>query len=135
MYKILISTHGTLASSFVDTLRLFVSQADNVEAVDLSDKSIYLFENELQQKIEKIDQPILVMTDLYQGTPFKSCFHLLANREDVKIIANMNFAGLLTASVHSQDKELDDVVEEIMSTNQLVTTNTLLDIELSDEDE
>lgn len=74
MYHIVISSHGSLSDGFLDTLRYFTKDLEQVHSIALRDKSVYDYQQEVHELIEKLEGDVLVMVDLFQGTPFKTFY-------------------------------------------------------------
>ncbi|MCO7124685.1 hypothetical protein NIE88_02685 [Sporolactobacillus shoreicorticis] len=114
MYHIILTSHGKLADGILDTLHYFTGDLSHVSSVCLADKSIYDFEKEAKDLVNHLQGDILVLTDIFNGTPFKTFFTLLNDHESSAIISNITFPTALAAVV-SDTGSLDDVLPQIMA--------------------
>lgn len=120
MIKVLLLTHGNLARSFYETLSQFLGDCIDVEFFCL-DEDIHSFQKQVWASV--IDSPvedILVMTDLFGGTPFNTVAALLPTARTrgkrVEIITGINLPMLLDVvpNIASYSlKELKDTAYEI----------------------
>jgi PTS system mannose-specific IIA component len=99
MVKVLILTHGNLAGSLDETLGLFLNDRKGLESIGL-DVDTERFKALVRKAI--IDSPekeILVMIDLFGGTPFNVVASLLsqakANGKRVEVITGVNLPMIL----------------------------------------
>ncbi|MGG5318489.1 PTS sugar transporter subunit IIA [Enterococcus sp. AZ072] len=117
MFKIIIVTHGSLASGFADTLEYFLPEERAVTAIDLGGKSLTAFEAEITEAINGTELPILALVDLFQGTPFKTVYGQLVHRPGSQVVSNANFGSVLTAAMN-RNNPLSEVMEEILAAGQ-----------------
>lgn len=117
MYKIIIVTHGSLASGFADTLEYFLPEEQAVTAIDLGNKSLTVFEEEIIEAINGTELPILALVDLFQGTPFKTVYGQLVKSPGSQVISNVNFGSVLTAAMN-RSRPLSEVIKEILAAGQ-----------------
>lgn len=70
MKKILIMTHGELASGFAHTLKMIVGDIADVEALSAYTTPGYDLEKEIKKVMDALseDDELLVVTDLYGGS-------------------------------------------------------------------
>ncbi|TPR56873.1 PTS sugar transporter subunit IIA [Enterococcus sp. OL5] len=135
MTNIIITSHGNYAEGIKDTLTYFSGDLSNVYTVCLADKSVYDFQSECQRLLTNCEGEIVVLTDLYQGTPFKTFLTLLLGRKDAFIISNVGFSQSLTA-ILSKERDLKTVVAEVTKASNIELTDVSnIHVEISDEDE
>lgn len=135
MTNIIITSHGNYAEGILETLKHFSADFTNVHTVCLADKSVYDFQAECQEILAKCQGEIVVLTDFYQGTPFKTFFTFLLGRADSFIVSNVGFTHALTA-VLNKEKNMKEIVAEIVNAGSIELTDVAnIQVEVSDEDE
>lgn len=103
MYKLMIVTHGPLASSFKETLKMFTSDVDDIHAIGLTESGVEEFKSnviEVTEKCYEEGKELLVLVDLFGGTPFNvSMLEIKSKYKNVEIIAGINLPLLIEASL------------------------------------
>lgn len=98
MIGIVVAAHGMLAQSFVETVQIFAGETPNVVSANLSPESgPEMFIDDLKDKAEAVDQGqgVLILVDLYGGTPGNSALRLLSNKENWVTVTGINLTMLL----------------------------------------
>jgi len=134
MLNIVLASHGNYAQGIYETMKYFTNELSHISFVNLEDKSIYDFEEEIDKLLTQFTGEILVLCDLYQGTPFKTFFSKLYGRKDAAIISNISFYNALVVSI-DKNLSLDDAIKMISNSNQIEIKKMDSIIGLSEEDE
>lgn len=96
MSKLLLLSHSNLSESFYHTLELIMGKLDDrVSYITLPyGANINQYEKEIEEKIhEAKDEGILILTDLFGGSPFMistKVFGKLQNQIQIEIVTGMN---------------------------------------------
>lgn len=77
MVKILVLTHGSLAQSLYDTLGMFFTSRQGVSTLSLGEDMSDFKERVKAELLQTPAKEILVLTDLFGGTPFNTAAALL----------------------------------------------------------
>jgi PTS system mannose-specific IIA component len=121
MYNILLLSHGSLAEEFKETLGLFMSNNDYVYAIGLKDKGIEKFNHEVCDVVKKIydeDKGILILTDLYGGSPFNMAINKIKPQyRNVEVLAGLNLPMLVEARL-MEGNTLKETVDSIIENKQ-----------------
>lgn len=116
MYNLMIVTHGPLASALKETLKMFTSDVEDVYAVGLTETGVEEFKekvNEALKECYKEGNELLVLVDLFGGTPFNvSMLDIKSKYKNVEIIAGANLPLVIEASL-SRSSNLSDVIETL----------------------
>lgn len=134
MYHIIISSHGNLSNGFLDTLKYFKKEVPNIHSIILGDKSVYDYQEEVRTLIASLEGEILVLVDLFQGTPFKTFFLELHGKQDAVIISNIAFPQVLTAAV-MQESRLSEAVPLIEHASEVTVTSCSSIVSLATEED
>lgn len=112
--NLIIASHGTLCEGLADTFHMLASSEVPITTVSLNDTGIDDFRRRLVAEVEKSKNTAktLILTDLYGGTPFNESFALyLADPENLRVVAGVNFPMLVEAGMAAQDSDnLDEIV-------------------------
>lgn len=72
MGKVIVVTHGGLAESFYETAGMFIAERSGLTVLGLG-VDLEKFKNELRAAvIESEETELLILADLFGGTPFNS---------------------------------------------------------------
>lgn len=118
MYNLLIATHGTLAEALKETLKMFTSNVDDVYTVGLTEAGVEDFNIKVLETIDKCyeeNKGLLVLVDLFGGTPFNTSMLKIKNKyENVEILTGVNLPLLIEATL-MKDNDLSSVIEDLKS--------------------
>lgn len=137
MYKIIIVTHGPLASAFKETLKMFTNEIEDVYPVALTEVGVEKFKEKLNETLSECyeeEKGILVLADIFGGTPFNTAMlEIKAKYPNVQIITGINLPLLIEATLlRSGDlKEIIDTLKESAKDGIMVPPST----EFSEDDE
>lgn len=105
MIGIIISGHAQFASGITSSLEMIAGKQDHYHVID------FLEENPLEQISEDIENAIIelkkecegviIYTDLFGGTPFKTALMLAQSHDNVGVMAGTNL-GMLIDGVFSR---------------------------------
>lgn len=119
MYKIVLASHGNFANGMLDTINFFTKDTENVYKVILDESGIDNFQNKIISIFNEIsDSNVLILVDLFHGTPFNVCTNNigLINRE-VDIVAGVNIPIFLDALLNSTSLSVSEEIENIKNMN------------------
>ncbi len=111
MVGLLLVSHGTIAESFLEVSLEIVGPVKGVQVVSLAEP---IDEEKVMEDIRKarkeIDQGdgILILTDMFGGTPANLCFSLLEDPR-VEVLTGMNLPMILQILSSLQDAGLAEL--------------------------
>lgn len=117
MYKIIVFTHGELSRSLKETAELISGPAENVETYGITlgcDTNMVLEDVKVSiETASKNNLPVLVLTDLYFGTPFNLLMSLMSSH-NFSHVTGVNLPMLLEAiSMQDDDIPMDDLAADL----------------------
>ncbi|WP_430876298.1 PTS sugar transporter subunit IIA [Gilliamella sp. G0441] len=117
MIAVLVSTHGTMANSLIETAEMICGKQTQCEAVPfLMGQSLDDFQQQIEQKLAmltKSGSAILCLVDLKGGTPFNTLVKLIPNYPTMEIITGVNIPMLLTTFMLRSDiNNLNELIPE-----------------------
>lgn len=116
-YTLLLMSHGNLAKEMVQSAEMIVGKIDNIEAVSLlPGMPLDEFMGEAEEVIKKSGEKVIILVDLFGGTP-GNVATILKNKYDVACICGLNLAILLEAVLKREfntDSDINSIVEELI---------------------
>lgn len=113
MVNILLLSHGRLSEEFLNTIKLIMGEQQGVHALGLgASESIEDFMNRIIAEYSKLNNGdgILVLTDLYGGTPTNAAIYGLLNKYDnLEILTGLNLPILLDAIIR-RNQPMDELI-------------------------
>ncbi len=117
MFPIIVISHGALATSLLETLKLVMGAAERVEAFGLSpEESVESLEARVEESVGRLDPSgagTLVLVDMLGGTPFNVAMRLAARR-NLRVVTGVSLPMIFKAlTVREGDDNLDEATAEI----------------------
>ena len=110
-FRIVIAGHGTLPAALLATTELICGEIPDLAAVGLSaSESPDHYAEGLRAAIGRDHRPVLVLCDLFGGTPFNVASAIGRRSPRVVCIAGANLAMAVEAAL--ADGDLDDALVE-----------------------
>lgn len=117
MVGIVIVTHCSIAQGFVEAAEsIFSSRIEALEAVSIDiNENVEISRERIENSINKVkrNSGVLIMTDMYGGTPSNLSFSFLAEGR-VEVIAGVNLSVLIKAVSWRNDKSLAELSEALL---------------------
>ncbi len=114
MIGIILVTHGNFGESLLSAATMIMGDDENCDAlgVDVSRPMNEIIE-ELQKKVRDMDKDegVLILTDMFGGTPTNISLSLLSQGR-IEVITGVNLPMVLKA-LGGRDKKLKDLAQEI----------------------
>lgn len=118
MYGVIITAHNQYASGVYSGLKLVCGGMENIAVVDfLEDHSTEVLDANLKKAYESLSkyEKIIFITDLQGGTPFNRSVMNYADKDNVRVLAGLNFPLLYTAVITPDSDDMDADMETIMA--------------------
>lgn len=118
MFNVVIASHGCLADEFLKVLKSFFGELENVETLNLSDKGLNTFSNEIETLTKNMEnEDTFVLCDIPGGTPFnelaKRSFNWNAN---FSLLGGVNLPILVEImNLRMQGQSLEKVKNHIQT--------------------
>lgn len=112
MIGMVLVTHGRLAEEFIAATEHVVGPQDHIKAICIGpDDDMEIRREEIQQAAEQTscDQGVILLTDMFGGTPSNLSISLL-EKGKVEVIAGINLPMLIKLASVRADSTLDDAV-------------------------
>lgn len=111
MINILLLSHGKLAEEFLSTAKLILGEQQGIYAIGLGDsESVEDFMNQIINEYPKLNtsDEILVLTDIYGGTPTNAAIYGLLNKyNNLEILTGVNLPILLEAIIRRKEPVIE----------------------------
>ena len=115
--RVLITGHGKYASGLLDAINLLSGENNNFTAIDFSG-DVKSYQDALTSKLEEMasekDTNILVVCDLFGGTPFRTAARISRTRANVAVASGINLPGLFHAAFEMNTASFSDLCNDII---------------------
>lgn len=134
MINILLLSHGDLAKGFLSASELIMGKQEKIKALGLRpDESREDFQKRISEACESLytDDGILILTDLFGGTPTNAAIlEVISKYDKLEILAGINLSILLEA-FSLREESLKVVISKLKD----LAPSTIVDIrEALDQD-
>ena len=112
MVGLIIATHGNTGVELVKSAEMFSGSLANYETWALNPgDNIELGEKRLEQYVKELDegQGVLIMTDLFGGTPSNLALKI-SMREHVGVLTGVNFPMLIQFISDREKSSMDELI-------------------------
>ena len=117
MLGIIIVSHGKLAEGMIDSLRLFFGEINNVSYLTLNSEEspddFFLRLNEIVNTFSDMYQRIVIMADIFGGTPCNCAMKFL---DKCEVVTGFNLPLLIDIMCKTNYNELN--LENIVNNNR-----------------
>lgn len=112
---IILLSHGPLAGALVRSMELIAGPADNIIALELNEGDpTEEFLAHFQQVSQGFSAGVLVLVDLYGGTPFNQlALHIRRSGSDLMALSGVNLCMLLDAIAFRQSMWGDELLQTL----------------------
>lgn len=137
MKGLLLISHGSLAKGMYESTEWFFG--NEMPQVDycclMFEDNVDDYSNRLMEKIDKLNDGdgVVVMCDLFGGSPFKSALLCMAQRGDIKLITGLNLPMVMEFLGKRLSDEYD--FEAVVKQAQEGIVDFQLDAQQSEDDE
>lgn len=131
--QIILISHGELSRGALQAATMIIGECDNISAAGLAPEDDL---ESMAAKVEAIieeknagDEEILILSDLFFGSPFNSVVPLMAKYK-LRHVAGMNLAMIIEAAGRSESGEdIDTIAAACMETGKegIIDVNAFLD--------
>ena len=120
--NLILMSHGNLASALIESAEMILGDlsAYNYGVINLqADNTFDQIEDQLKKLLEKYgDNKVIIMTDLYGGTPFNIASKFYRKRDNICLISGMNLDMVLEYFSSDLDYNLQKFIDEIISVSK-----------------
>lgn len=112
MVGLIIATHGNTGVELVKSAEMFSGSLANYETWALNPgDNIELGEKRMEQYVKELDegQGVLIMTDLFGGTPSNLALKI-SMREHVGVLTGVNFPMLIQFISDRENSSMDELI-------------------------
>ena len=120
--NLILMSHGNLASALIESAEIILGDlsAYNYGVINLqADNTFDQIEDQLKKLLEQYgDNKVIIMTDLYGGTPFNIASKFYRKRDNICLISGMNLDMVLEYFSSDLDYNLQKFIDEIISVSK-----------------
>ena len=133
MIGVLLLSHGLMAEGMLDSCKLFFGEdIPSLKALCFKDgDEASVFRQDIEKSINELDDGsgVVVLCDLFGGTPSNLCVQILTEAKNIKVITGMNLGVLIEIlGARLSIENIDGLnIEEILKVGQ----NNMVDLSVS----
>ncbi len=117
MNKILVITHGELATGLKQTLGMFIPLNENISFISFDGKSTDNLEKEINEQMQAHNGNVIALTDIVGGTPFQTISRLLLTTNNSStVVGGINLPMLIEAMMQQNNPDISAVEIALMET-------------------
>lgn len=113
MVKLLLLSHGDLAAEMMKTAELILGESKGVETISLPyGNDLTQYKNEIIKIVQSAKDGILILTDLFGGSPFmisSQVYSEYADEIDMDIITGMNLGMVIQVISAMSDSDVEEL--------------------------
>ena len=112
MINILVVTHGNFGNELIKSAEMIAGKQENIEALGLFVEDDFdMFKSKVKNKIKELEneEGVLVLTDMFGGTPSNASFANL-NNLDFECVTGLNLPMMLEVLINRDIKTLKELV-------------------------
>nr|WP_072514713.1 PTS sugar transporter subunit IIA [Ndongobacter massiliensis] len=113
MRKILLLSHGNLASELLQSSQMIMGEVVGVSAITLREgEDLKEYAETIKTEILKENDGLLILIDLFGGTPFMQASQIyseLDDQEKIRIVTGVNLPMLLELLSNLREKSLEEL--------------------------
>jgi len=110
--KIIVTSHGDLCEGILNSYEMLAGKNNNIIAISLKENDTGEFDEKITEVVKSIDEDILILCDIYGGTPYNIAYYLYLEESDrLRIVSGLNLPMLLETGLSLNNSvSLDDIV-------------------------
>ena len=140
MVGIILATHGDFATGILQSASMIFGEQPNVAAVTLQpNEGPDDVRRKMEEAVASFEDPdqVLILVDLWGGTPFNQSNGLISGHEDTwAIVAGLNLPMLIDIVMsRSDDSAIADLVAEAVEVGKEGVCHMELGADAADDDE
>ncbi|ACN84365.1 PTS sugar transporter subunit IIA [Brachyspira hyodysenteriae] len=120
--NLILMSHGNLASTLIESAKMILGDLpdNDYDVIHLyTDNTFAQIENQLKTLLEKYeDNQILIMTDIYGGTPFNIASRFYRKNDNICLISGMNLDMVLEYFSSDLYYNTKKFIDEIISVSK-----------------
>ena len=118
MCKVLLLSHGNLARELLATSQMIYGEVDGIDCISLlSGMDLAHYEEEILSKVQQSPEGILVLVDIFGGTPFITASRIYNQNQgkiDMAVVTGMNLPMVLEAMDSLQNMSVLELKESVI---------------------
>lgn len=107
MIKVIVAGHGQYASGLYSSVKLLFGEVEQLEIIDFQQGDSFEDLCETMEKYSKVDEEVLILTDIPGGSPAKAAVMTAFKVDNVRVLTGVNLPLLLECVIQK------DICEDI----------------------
>lgn len=116
--KLVVASHGNLCCAVIESAEMLFGNIDNCIALPLHEtEDVQSYQNRLIDAMNE-DEDILLLVDIFGGTPSNQALMNFQNHSNVRIISGFNIGMVLEICINRDILTIDELCEKIIVEGQ-----------------
>ena len=121
MTEVILVAHGRLATELKTSLNMIYGQTPQFHAVEfLPSEGFDTVKEKLQAQLDELGSHVLIMCDIFGGTPFNAAcaVAMAAADREIEVISGMSMPLALEAVVMLQNDDVKSIVDGLIESSK-----------------
>ena len=121
MIGLLIASHGKFSEGIMDAMEMIIGKQERVASLVLEEGvSPDTLQREFEKAIEECDSGdgVLILLDLFGGTPSNVAGRLVYNNDQLELITGINLPMILEVALQRKSKKLSELKDVALTSGQ-----------------
>lgn len=122
MVAIIIGTHGKLSQELLRASEMIYGKQNNITTIDFEPEegtnSLKIKYEEALRRLD-ISKGVLILVDLFGGSPYNVAINMAMNREEIQVITGVNLPMILGVYSLREKGKFKELVEVAQSSGKL----------------
>lgn len=117
MIAVVVGSHGHLSRELINTAEMIIGKQGNVGYVEFyTGEGIETLTKKYEEQFNQLDTAdgILVLTDIFGGSPFNAACTIAMGKRNMDVIAGTNIPMVIEALVNRETDTLEKVVANVL---------------------
>lgn len=115
--NLILMSHGSLATALIESTKMILGDISDYDTISMkTDDTFTQIEDQLKLTLDKYkDKHVIIMTDIYGGTPFNIASKFYRKSNKISLISGMNLDMVIEYFSSDMNGNVKKFIEEIIS--------------------
>lgn len=135
---IIVAAHGKLATELINSAEMIFGKQENIYAIEfIPGENTENLKNKYNVclKNSETSKEVLVVVDLFGGSPYNAAFEIAATNENIDILTGASIPMLLEILEMREDSNIEDIIKNINNNKDQYIRSCKQSLKTIDEEE
>ena len=110
--RIFLCSHGDFARECLNSAKMIMGEIEGIETFSLMEnQTIEEYIEMIEQAIKNSTIPILILVDLFGGTPSNACTIIQRKYKNTKVVTGFNLGMVIELAIQKDKHSIDELAE------------------------